>query len=455
MNKDELKNIPSVTEVLETTEIAGLVGQYPRSFVVDAIRRSLDHSRNQIMAGNRAPSPGDLVETVKSHLQSRGSMSLRQVVNATGVVLHTNLGRAVLSAEAVRAVMDAATGFVNLEYDLEKGQRSSRQDHITGLLRDITGAESALVVNNNAGAILLCLDTLARSREVIVSRGQLVEIGGSFRLPDIMEKSGARLVEVGTTNRTYPSDYSARVNESTVCLLRVHPSNFRQSGYTAEVDTKDLVALGKEHGLLVLEDQGSGTLVDLERYGVTEKTVRRSILTGVDLVTFSGDKLLGGPQAGIIVGKSHLIQRLRLNPLARALRIDKLSLAALEATLRLYLDEEGALTSIPTLVALTEPLEILRLRAVRLAEAIKGTRLMEIGIEQGTSQAGGGANPGEDLPSWVVTVKPLEESASSLEENLRKSNPPVICRIQRDRVILDLRTIRDTDIALISRAFSG
>ncbi|MEW6081478.1 MAG: L-seryl-tRNA(Sec) selenium transferase [Bacillota bacterium] len=448
----ELRKIPSVTEVLDVPEIASLLHRYSRTLVVRAIRSVLAEARRQVSEGQAAPAPSDMTGPVLRELAGSTSRSLRSVINATGVVVHTNLGRSVLASEAVEAVIEAATGHVNLEYDLGTGERSSRQDHVTGLLVELTGAEAALVVNNNAGAVLLCLDTLASGREVVVSRGQLVEIGGSFRLPDIMAKSGARLVEVGTTNRTYISDYAGAIGPSTAMLLRVHPSNFRQVGYTASASIGELVSLGAEREVLVMDDQGSGTLLDLERYGIVDPPIRDSISAGAGIVTCSGDKLLGGPQAGIILGKKNLIDRLRCNPLARALRIDKLSLAALEGTLRLYRDEERALSAIPTLSRLAQGGELLEQRAIRLAGMVRKTPSLEVKVAQSTSQAGGGSNPGEDLPSWVVAVRPSDGKVTALEEALRRAQPPVIARIHRGFLVLDMRTLGDHDLEAVAEA---
>ena len=448
----ELRKIPSVTEVLEVPEIASLIGRHSRTSVVRAIRTTLAEARREVSEGRPAPAPSDMIGPVFRELAQSTSRSLRRVINATGIVVHTNLGRSILAKEAIKAVVEAATGHVNLEYDLDTGERSSRQDHVTGLLVELTGAQGALVVNNNAGAVLLCLDTLASGRDVVVSRGQLVEIGGSFRLPDIMAKSGARLVEVGTTNRTYISDYASAIGPSTAMLLRVHPSNFRQVGYTASVSIGELVSLGREREVLVMDDQGSGTLLDLERYGIVDPPIKESISLGADIVTCSGDKLLGGPQAGIILGRRDLIDRLRRNPLARALRIDKLSLAALEATLRLYRDEDRALLAIPTLSQLAQGGDVLEQRAMRLRGMIREVPSLEIKVGQSTSQAGGGSNPGEDLPSWVVALRPSDGKVTALEEALRRAQPPVIARIHRGWLVLDMRTLGDHDLEAVKKS---
>jgi len=377
------------------------------------------------------------------------------VINATGVVLHTNLGRAPLSAEALRNLVEVAGGYSNLEFNLETGERGSRYEHVEDLLCRISGAESALVVNNNAGAVLLALNTLAEGKEVIVSRGQLVEIGGSFRIPDVMRKSGARLVEVGTTNRTHPGDYERAITAETALLLKVHASNFRILGFTAEVSLKDLVALAGARGLPVMEDLGSGCFVDLSAYGIEhEPTVQEAVQAGADVVTFSGDKLLGGPQAGIILGKKKFIDPIKKNPLNRALRIDKLTLAGMEATLKIYLDPSRVIKALPALGMMTWPAEEVKKRAGRFRRKV-GRELpagYQVTLREDSSQVGGGALPLQALPTWVVAIRPLLLSAASLEERLRKSDPPVIARVKEEEVLLDLRTVAGEEEAALLEA---
>lgn len=383
---------------------------------------------------------------------------LRKVINATGVILHTNLGRAVLS-QAAREALDAVAGhYCNLELDLETGERGSRQDHVRDLLRELTGAEDALVVNNNAGAVLLALNTLARGKQVVVSRGQLVEIGGSFRLPEIMAASGAILVEVGTTNKTYLRDYEQAVGPETALLLRVHTSNFRIIGFAAEVGIAELAGLGRRLGIPVMEDLGSGLLVDLGGdFLRDEPVVVASLAAGADVVTFSGDKLLGGPQAGIILGREKYLEPMRKNPLARALRIDKLSLAALEATLRLYLDPDWAKSQIPTLHALFVSVEELRRRAERLRDLLVPALRdqAEAEVQTGFSEAGGGSLPGVALPTFLVLVRPRELSVEELAARLRRAEPPVIARRLEGALALDVRTMLEGEEALVVRAVAS
>jgi len=366
------------------------------------------------------------------------------------VIVHTNLGRSLLPVSAMNMLISVGSGYSNLELNLDTGKRGSRYHHVDSLLCELTGAESALVVNNNAAAVLLALETMARGREVVVSRGQLVEIGGSFRIPDIMRRSGAKLVEVGTTNRTHLHDYQAAVTGETGLLLRVHCSNYRIIGFTSEVTNAELVQLGKAHDIPVMEDLGSGCLVDLSRFGLAkEPTVQEVVASGVDIVTFSGDKLLGGPQAGIIVGKKKIIEQIKNNPLTRALRIDKLTLAALESVLRLYLDESQALREIPTLAMIAASAEIVHKRACGFFEQCTGLMAHRgaFAVVRASSQVGGGAMPEQNLDSWAVAVRPTALKVSLLERRLRQAPFPVIARMEEDRLLLDMRTIADEEIA--------
>lgn len=455
-----LRSIPSVDEVLSLPETGSLLEKYPRRLVVHAIRELLEGIRSQIQTtGGSAvavdTSPANIMDELGALLERTGRPSLRPVVNATGVVIHTNLGRSLLADVAAEQLHVMATSYSNLEFDLASGQRGSRHRHVEEILCQLTGAEAALVVNNNAAAVLLVLDTFAKGKEVIVSRGQLVEIGGAFRIPDIMARSGAHLVEVGTTNRTHLADYEKAINENTAFLMKVHTSNFQIMGFTAEVALADLVALGKRHGLPVVEDLGSGTLVDLSRYGlIKEPTVQEALKAGADLVTFSGDKLLGGPQAGIILGREKLVGEVRGNPLNRALRIDKLTLASLEATLRIYLDEEGTVRDIPTLRLLTMPLAEINRRARRLYRHLKkiaaaGLLLEVIDVD---SQVGGGSLPLQRLPSRAVAIRPKDFSVVELETRMRGLPRPVIGRIENDRFVMDLRTIGDKEVPYVVEA---
>ncbi|MCL2790800.1 MAG: L-seryl-tRNA(Sec) selenium transferase [Desulfobulbus sp.] len=376
-------------------------------------------------------------------------VGMQHVINGTGVIIHTNLGRSLLPMAAVDALNAVCARYVNLELNLDTGKRGSRYQHVEGLLCELTGAESALVVNNNAAAVLLALETLANGKEVIVSRGQLVEIGGSFRIPDIMRRSGARLIEVGATNRTHLDDYQQAITNDTGLLLRVHCSNYRIVGFTSAVSAVDLVRLGKEHGLPVMEDLGSGCLIDLSRFGlIKEPTVQDAVAGGVDIVTFSGDKLLGGPQAGILVGKKQYIDQIKKNPLNRALRIDKLTLVALESVLRLYLDESRALLEIPTLALIALSEEILAERARALCERCRALMAdyAVFTVQSTWSQVGGGAMPEQNLASWAVAVAPFAMKINQLERRLRQASIPVIGKVESDRLLFDLRTIAADEI---------
>jgi L-seryl-tRNA(Ser) seleniumtransferase len=371
------------------------------------------------------------------------------VINATGVVIHTNMGRSPLPEAAMQGIMRVGLHYSNLEFDLKTGKRGSRYALVEDLLCELTGAEAALVVNNNAAAVLLVLGTLAAGREVIVSRGQLVEIGGSFRIPEVMAKSGARLVEVGATNRTHLRDYEGAITDGTALLLKVHTSNFRMIGFTSEVPLAEMVALGARHGIPVMEDLGSGSLVDTSRFGLTkEPTVGEVVASGADVVTFSGDKLLGGPQAGLIVGRRAIIDLVKKNPLNRALRIDKFTLAGLEAVLRLYRDEREAMATIPTLIMLSATRKEIGRRAERLRRLLRGPlaghcRLALLDTE---SRVGGGALPEQGLPSKALALWPAAISVNALEEGLRRLDMPIIGRIENEALLLDLRTVADQEV---------
>jgi len=413
---------------------------------MDQKRQAILNSADPQEAASVPVAAEGLLADVEKEMAQTARPSLRRVINATGVVLHTNLGRAPLAPEALKHIAEIAGGYSNLEFDLTFGERGSRYEHVEKILCQMTGAESALVVNNNAGAVFLALNSLAEGKEVIVSRGQLVEIGGSFRIPDVMKKSGAHLVEVGTTNRTHLEDYERAIDERTALLLKVHTSNFRILGFTAEVSLKDLVALGRAKGLPVLEDLGSGCLLDLSPYGIAkEPTVQEALTAGVDLVTFSGDKLLGGPQAGIILGRKPYLDLIGKNPLSRALRIDKLTLAGLEFTLRVYGNQAEAVAGIPVLRMLTCPLDSLERRAKRLLRQWKGKidSSCQVKIKEEFSQVGGGALPLQRLPTWVMALRPLSTTAARMEKRLRESHPPVIARVQEGEILLDLRTVAE------------
>lgn len=455
-----MRQIPAVDEMLHLPAVEAWAKSHPRAVMVEAIRDTLADLRERILAGDALRpedlDPANLIPSVEARLIVLLRPSLRRVVNATGVVVHTNLGRSPLPAEAVEAIRRVAEGYSNLEYDVARGERGKRFVHVEGLLRDLTGAESAAVVNNNAAAVLLVLSALAEGKEVVVSRGELIEIGGSFRIPDVMARSGARLREVGTTNKTRLKDYEEAVGPDTALLLKVHTSNFAIVGFTEDVPVSSLAGLGRRHGIPVVHDLGSGSFVDLAQLGIgPEPTVGASLKAGADVVTFSGDKLLGGPQAGIILGKKDLVEKIRRNPLARAVRIDKLTLAALEAVLRIYRDEPAdAVKKIPVLSMLTAAPSDLKRRAQKLAEMIRkeaGDRAA-VSVQPEQSQAGGGALPLGNLPTHAVSVLPADVSVSRVEALLRENDPPVIARVKEGCVLFDPRTLRDAEFPVVARA---
>jgi L-seryl-tRNA(Ser) seleniumtransferase len=450
-----LRALPSVDQLLrrlaERRETAGI----PRARLTELVRDVLDVERRRLAAGQGKPADAETLEArVLEPVTRAGLFSLRPVINATGVVLHTNLGRALLSPLALERLARVAGEYSNLELDVATKERGSRYAHVEGLLRRLTGAEDALVVNNNAAAVLLALESVAHGREVIVSRGELIEIGGEFRIPDIMLRSGAVLREVGATNRTHLRDYTEAIGPQTALLLKVHTSNYRVVGFTADVSSRELVELGRQRGLPVMEDLGSGCLIDLRPYGFPhEPTVQEVVASGVDLVSFSGDKLLGGPQAGIIVGRRELVARLKKNPWNRALRIDKLTLAALEATLYAY-DAGQAPETIPTLRLLTEPLAGVRRRAGRVLSRLPAEVRHRLGatVVEDRAQVGGGALPTVELPSAALAVGRTPEAARTLDVALRAGDPPVIGRIVDDRLLLDCRTLLASQVAAMAAA---
>lgn len=456
-----LKRIPKVDKILEWPGVRELLARHPRPSVLAAVRDVLESVRAAARAetlGEAELAEAAVTARIERELVRLTAPSLRRVVNGTGVVIHTNLGRSPLAAE-VRPHLDAiAFGYSNLEFDLDRGERGSRYAHVEELLCGLTGAEAALVVNNNAAAVLLALTALAAGREVVVSRGELVEIGGSFRIPDVMRQGGAILREVGTTNRTHPRDYRQAVTPETGLLLKVHSSNFAVVGFTAEVSPAELAAIGRECGVPVMADAGSGSLLDLSRFGICgEPTVQEFVAAGIDVITFSGDKLLGGPQAGIIVGRAAFITPLKKHPLLRALRIDKLTLAALEATLRIYRDERRARAEIPTLRMLTAPADELAARGKAILRRLRRTLpdVFRFALVAGISQVGGGAYPLLELPTTLVTVDADGISSQELEERLRQAPVPVIGRIHRGRFLLDCRTLLDDDLPLLADALRG
>lgn len=439
-----LRALPSVQRLLEAADGAGLLALGGRSAVVAALRAALADARTAILAG--APVPDDATLLAAASAALAAAPALRPVLNATGIVLHTNLGRAPLAEEAVAMVAAVAGGYANLEFDLESGRRGTRDAAVEQLLCELTGAEAALVVNNNAAAVLLALSALAAGGEVVVSRGELVEIGGGFRIPEVIAQGGARLVEVGATNKTRLADYRAALRPETRVLLRVHPSNYRIQGFTAAPPLAELVGLARETGLPLVEDLGSGALLDLAPSGLpNEPTARASIAAGIDLVAFSGDKLLGGPQAGILVGRAAMLAPLRRHPLLRAVRIDKLSLAALQATLRLYADPRQAMERVPALRMLATPAAVLQARAAQLAALIGAAA--EVVPAEGF--AGGGTLPAAALPGWAVAVS---GPAETLAARLRRHDPPVIGRIAADRLLLDVRTLPEDALPQVAAA---
>jgi L-seryl-tRNA(Ser) seleniumtransferase len=423
----ELRDLPSVDELARASG---------DPLAVDAARVVIARARETI---RRGADPGDLTVLLQEELETARRPALRRVLNATGVIVHTNLGRAPLAASALERAVEAARGYSNLEYDLSEGARGSRQDHVASILRRLTGAEAAIVVNNNAGALLLALAALAEGREVIVSRGELIEIGDGFRIPDVLTRSGARLVEVGTTNRTRAADYEQAIDERTALLLRVHQSNFRVVGFAEQPKLEELAAVARAKSLPLVDDLGSGALLDLS----DEPTARASLAAGADLVCFSGDKLLGGPQAGIVAGRADLVERLRRHPLHRALRIDKLSLAALEGTLILYLDPERAIAEVPVLRMLREPTEAVRARAERLAAIVGGE------VEETVARVGGGALPLQELPSFACAVEEW------LAAPLRTGEPAVVGIVRDGRLLLDCRTLADAELDDVAAAVAA
>ncbi|MGI6486676.1 MAG: L-seryl-tRNA(Sec) selenium transferase [Tepidanaerobacteraceae bacterium] len=458
MDKNQvMRKLPKIGALLEDPDIQKIIKKYNKNFVTRVLRDCLEEIRlEQIKAlesGKCAveKSESDLKKTVISLALKKACFprhSLKRTINATGIVLHTNLGRAPLPDSALEHISEVASSYSNLEYDIQKGERGDRHSHVNELICDITGAEDAIVVNNNAGAVLLCLSSLAFQKEVIISRGQLVEIGGSFRIPEVMALSGAKLIEVGTTNKTHLSDYERAINENTGVLLKVHQSNFKMVGFTSQVSSCELKTLAKKHGLPLMEDLGSGVLVDLRSYGFPqEPTVQESVKSGIDIITFSGDKLLGGPQAGIIVGRSKYISTIKHHPLARALRIDKLTLAALESVLALYRDEE--LDKIPIIKLLKRTPQEMQQMAQEFAD-----RLNKVLRDKGTtevlddySQVGGGSLPDVDMPTKTVALNLRDYTAKEISAMLRMMEVPVIGRIKNDRFMFDVRTMNEDDIS--------
>lgn len=457
MNKNLLyRSIPKVDVLLESQTIQEMIERYGRDSVMEAIRAEMDNLRAFIGGCDEEDKAQEQIALLISHIgdavEKMHTPNMKKVINGTGTILHTNLGRAPISREHMKKAFDIVTGYSNLEYNLEEGRRGERYSHFEKLLCKITGAEAAMAVNNNASSVLLILSSLAKGGEVIVSRGELIEIGGKFRIPDVMTQSGATLVEVGTTNKTHVSDYEENITEETKALLKVHTSNYKIVGFTESVGIDELMPIAKEHGIPVIEDLGSGVLIDLSKYGLTyEPTVQESVAKGADVVCFSGDKLFGGPQAGIIVGKKKYIDMMKKNQLTRALRIDKFTAAALELVLQEYLSEEQAVQHIPVLRMITEPLDEVARRARSLARTIRSTDIpAKVDVISCESQIGGGSLPMERIPSMAVAIRPKHESVAALEDQMRHLTVPMIPRTVNDTIMLDVRTVETEDFKLIA-----
>jgi L-seryl-tRNA(Ser) seleniumtransferase len=448
-----LRQLPAVGSLLEHPRL--LESAWDHEALVQAVREELITERQKRLAGEAARSRDALAEASLARLQRWISPSLKRVVNATGVVIHTGLGRSPLAVSALEAIVESSSGYTNLEVDLDTGKRGSRQTHIEDLICCLSGAEASLVVNNGAAAVLLLTTALAFGREVVVSRGQLIEIGGSFRLPEVLQSAGARLVEVGTTNRTYSRDYEVAIGPDTAMLLRTHTSNYRVVGFTSEVSAQELARIGREAGIITAWDLGSGLFLSLAPCGIeNEPTVAQCVEAGLDLLTFSGDKLLGGPQCGIVVGRKALVEKLKRHPLMRALRPDKLALAALEGTLSLYVSNESAWRNVPVLAMLAAAPAALKQAAERLALRLEENAGLEIAVKEGVSPVGGGSLPGAELPSWLVVMRAAGLSNDAFAKRLRLGKPSVMARIAFDQVVLDLRTCLEGDEERIVQAVS-
>lgn len=462
IDKSKLACLPSINDLMKQDKIKELITIHGQDVITTSARELLSDKRQHFLAGddtvisnNKQENTAVLLNELEKAVSIKTKPSLQKVINATGTVLHTNLGRSNLSPLVMEHLTTIAGGYSNLEYDVANGKRGSRYDHLIEVVRELTGAEDALVVNNNAAAVLLVLDTLTKEKEVVVSRGELVEIGGSFRIPSVIEASGCYLKEVGTTNKTHLYDYEDAINENTGALLKVHTSNFKVVGFTDSVPGYDVCDLAKKHDIPYIEDLGSGLLVDLSKYGFSyEPTVMDVLQNGADVVTFSGDKILGGPQAGIIVGKKEYIDRMKRNQLTRVLRVDKMVIASLEATISLYRDQKQALEHIPTLQMLTMTKEESDARATEYAKVLEGLGLgLTITKKEAFSQVGGGSYPGEEIPSVILSLTSDKLSTSQLEEKLRQVDVPVVARIKDNELILDVRTISEADFNYVVTAF--
>lgn len=456
-NRNLFALIPKIDDLLERREIKNLIDSVPRKVVLEAIREEVDILRNKIKNNISEEEIRSIIDniadTIEKRVRKNYTFKLKKVINASGVIIHTNLGRSLINEAIMENIKEVSTNYSNLEFDLESGIRGSRYSHLEEIISNIIGGEAAMVVNNNAAAVLLILNTIAKNREVIVSRGELIEIGGSFRIPDVMEQSGASLISVGTTNKTHLYDYENAINENTAALLKVHTSNYKILGFTSTVDSSELFSLKEKYDIPLVEDLGSGVLVDLSKYGLEyEPTVQDSIKKGVDVVSFSGDKLLGGPQAGIIVGKKVYIDEMKKNPLTRAFRVDKFTIAALEATLRYYYDEDTAIKEIPTLNMLTSSKEKINEKAIKLEKLMKeniDSKNIKYELTDDYSEVGGGSLPLEKIPTICLVLSLENISTQAFEDNLRKFNPPIISRVSKDRIYFDLRTINDDEIPVV------
>jgi len=448
MKNSLLRELPSIDELLRSERLAGTLSAYSVPLVTEAARNTLDRLRKEIISGQRETlSDDEISAAVIGKIEEILRPGVVPVVNATGTILHTNIGRALLCKEAADAVRLAAEKNINLEFDLATGERGERDSLVEDLLKRLTGAEAACVVNNNAAAVLITLNTLAEGKDVVISRGELIEIGGSFRLPEIIKKSGCVLKEVGTTNRTHPKDYTDALTDSAL-ILKAHTSNYKVVGFTTEVELKDLVAMARKRNVYAVEDLGSGSLIDLSVYGLPrEPLVSESIGTGVDIVTFSGDKLLGGPQAGIIAGRRDIVDKIRKNPLKRALRADKFTLSALEATLRLYLNQDTLPQRLPTLRFMTRSVGDIEKTAMKASELLKARlgHSFKIGVEDNESVVGAGSLPGQSLPTKVVAITHNTEKAEKIFEMFLHNDPPILGRIKREKFLLDMRTIEKSE----------
>ncbi len=455
---DLLRTLPAIDKVLREAVLQNLSQQLPHEVLSDAVQKLIAVLRAEILeTGNIEPKsrllPEHIAALAAQQCQTYLQPSLRKVINATGTLLHTNLGRAPLSDQALRAINSVAGGYSNLEFELDNGCRGERFSHVEALLTQLTGAEAALVVNNNSGAVLLALTALAKGREAIVSRGELVEIGGAFRIPEVMEAGGVKLREVGSSNRTHLHDYQHAINAETAILLKVHTSNYRIVGFTKAVSARELLPVARDNNLVLMEDLGSGLLLDLSAYGLErEPTVPEVVKAGVDVITFSGDKLLGGPQAGIIVGRRDLIKTIRTHPLARALRIDKLTLAALEATLRLYLQPERVFTELPVLQMFASDPAVQKQRCQKLYERLQLEKLnADVALVEDVSRVGGGAMPLTELADWAVEIDPAGGNAAALAKQLRTFTPAVVTRIQNEKLLVNLRAVFADEEALLTQ----